>query len=183
MSGLQIARLRAGAFAQWLPLAQGYKRFYNTAVSDEGYAQAWQDLLAGEPLLGLGAWRGAGTETADTRTAEAGAADTGAADAKDARHTRDAGPLLGIAHAVFHASTWAPRVCYLQDLFVAPQARGQGVGEALIAHLAQQAQAQGASRLYWLTHETNTTARRLYDRVAAHHGFIRYDHRMAPPPP
>lgn len=165
MSGLHIAPLRAGQFAQWLPLAQGYKTFYNTTVSDEGYAQAWQDLLGGEPLLGLGAWKAAGTEAIDTEDAA------------------PAGPLLGIAHAVFHASTWAPRVCYLQDLFVAPQARGQGVGEALIAHLAQQAQARGASRLYWLTHETNATARRLYDRVAAHHGFIRYDHRIAPPPP
>jgi ribosomal protein S18 acetylase RimI-like enzyme len=155
MSGpLHLAPLCAADLTAWLPLARGYKAFYKTDVSDAGYEQAWQRLLAGAPLLGLGAWQGGA-----------------------------GGPLLGMAHAVFHASVWAPQVCYLQDLFVVPQARGQGVGEALIAHLAAQAQARGAGRLYWLTHESNAQARRLYDRVAAQHGFIRYDHRMAPPPP
>jgi GNAT superfamily N-acetyltransferase len=67
-------------------------------------------------------------------------------------------------------------VCYLQDLFTVPEARGRGVARALIAHVAEAARAAGARRYYWLTQEHNTTARALYDRVAAFHGFIRYDH-------
>ena len=83
--------------------------------------------------------------------------------------------LLGIAHGVFHASAWADEVCYLQDLFTGPEARGQGVAAALIQALARHARLRGCARLYWQTHETNARARALYDRVAQHHGFIRYD--------
>lgn len=87
-----------------------------------------------------------------------------------------AGRLVGITHYLFHASTWAPRVCYLQDLFVAPETRGQGVARALIDAVARDARAAGATRLYWLTQTGNSTARALYDRVARYEGFIRYDH-------
>lgn len=89
------------------------------------------------------------------------------------------GQLVGVAHYLFHSSTWAQDVCYLQDLFVAESARGQGVARALIEQVARTAQARGASRYYWLTHHTNARARRLYDRVAAHHGFVRYDYPLA----
>ncbi len=83
--------------------------------------------------------------------------------------------LLGMAHGVFHASPWADEVCYLQDLFTSPDARGLGVAAALIKELARHARRRGCARLYWLTHESNARARALYDRVAQHHGFIRYD--------
>lgn len=85
------------------------------------------------------------------------------------------GQLVGIAHYLFHTSTWAPRVCYLQDLFVAPQARGRGVARALIEAVAADARGAGAARYYWLTQQHNSTARALYDRVAHFNGFIRYD--------
>ena len=85
------------------------------------------------------------------------------------------GVLVGIVHALFHASTWADEVCYLQDLFVAEAARGSGAGGALIDAVATVCRQRGAARLYWLTHHGNATARALYDRVAAHKGFIRYD--------
>ena len=85
------------------------------------------------------------------------------------------GVLVGVVHALFHASTWADEVCYLQDLFVAEAARGSGAGAALIDAVATVSRQRGASRLYWLTHHGNTTARALYDRVAVHKGFIRYD--------
>lgn len=92
---------------------------------------------------------------------------------------RSQGQLLGITHFLFHASSWSADVCYLQDLFVAESARGQGVARALIARVARSARERGAPRLYWLTHHTNARARRLYDQVAQHHGFIRYDYPMA----
>ena len=88
------------------------------------------------------------------------------------------GALVGIAHYVLHASTWTERVCYLQDLFTAPEARGRGVGRALIEGVASRARARGATRFYWLTREDNAVARTLYDRVAVCHGFVRYDYPL-----
>lgn len=85
------------------------------------------------------------------------------------------GRLVGIAHFLHHGSTWADRVCYLQDLYTVPEARGQGVGRALIGAVAAQARDAGAARYYWLTQEGNAVARMLYDKVAQYNGFIRYD--------
>ena len=84
------------------------------------------------------------------------------------------GRLLGIAHFLVQPSTSSADTCYLQDLFTAPEARGQGVGRALIEAVAERARARGCCRLHWLTHAGNTTARRLYDQVAENRGFIRY---------
>ena len=85
------------------------------------------------------------------------------------------GELMGIAHYLFHRSTWAPhRYCYLEDLFVAEAARGQGLGRALIEAVYEKARAANASRVYWLTQSSNTQARILYDRVADNLGFIQY---------
>ncbi|HSN20877.1 MAG TPA: GNAT family N-acetyltransferase [Usitatibacter sp.] len=86
--------------------------------------------------------------------------------------------LVGIAHYLFHASAWAERVCYLQDLFVAPHARGKGVARALIEAVAGEARKAGAARCYWQTQQHNATARALYDKVGRFNGFIRYDYPM-----
>lgn len=88
------------------------------------------------------------------------------------------GALVGIVHYLFHTSTWARTQCYLQDLYTDEGCRGRGVARALIGQVAQAAQESGATRLYWLTQETNLTARALYDRVAQYRGFIRYDHAL-----
>ncbi len=87
------------------------------------------------------------------------------------------GRLLGLTHYLFHRSTTRLELtCYLQDLFTAPQARGQGVGRALIEGVYGAAQASGVHRVYWQTHQTNSAGRQLYDRVARHLGFIVYSH-------
>ncbi|MDM4768063.1 GNAT family N-acetyltransferase [Pelomonas sp. SE-A7] len=88
------------------------------------------------------------------------------------------GELVGLVHFLFHGSTWAPQVCYLQDLFTAPAARGRGVGEALIEAVAAEAVRRGAGRCYWLTQDHNRVARGLYDKLAEHRGFIRYDYPL-----
>jgi GNAT superfamily N-acetyltransferase len=85
------------------------------------------------------------------------------------------GEMVGFTHYLFHTSTWAPTVCYLQDLFTAEAARNHGVARALIAAVADQSRASGAARLYWLTKADNSRARALYDKVAVHAGFLRYD--------
>ena len=83
--------------------------------------------------------------------------------------------LMGIAHYLFHRSTWAThRYCYLEDLFVADAARGKGLGRALIEAVYARAEAANASRVYWLTQENNAQARALYDKVADNLGFIQY---------
>ena len=85
------------------------------------------------------------------------------------------GELIGIAHFLIHANTSGPDVCYLQDLFTAPASRGRGAATALIEAVAAWARERGCLRLYWSTHESNATARRVYDRVAQNRGFIRYE--------
>jgi GNAT superfamily N-acetyltransferase len=84
------------------------------------------------------------------------------------------GELVGIAHFLTHASTTSPDVCYLQDLYTAPAARGQGVARTLIAAVCSWARDQACSRVYWHTQSGNATARRLYDKVAENRGFIQY---------
>lgn len=85
------------------------------------------------------------------------------------------GRILGLVHYVFHRATWtATDYCYLEDLFTTPEARGQGAGRALIEAVYAAARAHGATRVYWLTHESNAQARLLYDQVADNAGFIQY---------
>jgi GNAT superfamily N-acetyltransferase len=85
------------------------------------------------------------------------------------------GQLVGLVHYVFHRSTTliAP-TCYLQDLFTSEAARGRGVGTKLIEAVYAKAREAGSPRVYWLTHETNHTAMRVYDQVAERSGFLQY---------
>ena len=85
------------------------------------------------------------------------------------------GQLLGLVHFLYHRSTThLTPVCYLQDLFTAKEARGKGVGRALINAVYERAKADGSPRVYWLTHETNSVAMQLYDKVADKSGFVVY---------
>jgi GNAT superfamily N-acetyltransferase len=84
------------------------------------------------------------------------------------------GTLAGITHFLVHPSTTNPDVCYLEDLFTAPEYRGRGVARALIDAVARWAAEHGCCRVYWHTRESNATARLLYDKVARYNGFIMY---------
>lgn len=140
-----VRPLAATDEAAWRVLWRDYQTFYHTALNETMFATTWARLFdAGEPMFVLGAFD-------------------------------DAGRLLGIVHALYHRSCWTTGpYCYLQDLYTADDARGRGVGRALIEAVYAQARDAGASRVYWLTHETNTTARTLYDQVATNAGFIQY---------
>jgi GNAT superfamily N-acetyltransferase len=82
---------------------------------------------------------------------------------------------VGLAHYIFHRHGWhVADVCYLQDLFVSPEARGERVGRALIEAVYAEADAEGAAGVYWLTQEFNVTARRLYDRIGRATPFVKY---------
>jgi GNAT superfamily N-acetyltransferase len=88
------------------------------------------------------------------------------------------GQLVGIAHYLFHTAVWAQSNCYLQDLFTLEAARGRGVARALIEAVAREARSHKSARYYWLTQQHNAVARALYDKVARHQGFIRYDYPL-----
>lgn len=131
--------------AQWLDLFHQYIAFYEASVPGDVIELTWQRLMAqSDGMMAFSA-------------------------------LDNAGRLAGIAAIVFHRSTWsATYYCYLEDLFVAPAARGQGVGRALIEAVNSEAMRRGASRTYWATAQTNTTARRLYDKVAKLSPFVQY---------
>ncbi|AOZ51755.1 GNAT family N-acetyltransferase [Chromobacterium vaccinii] len=135
-------------YQAWRPLWDGYNAFYGrageTALPENITRQTWARFLDDR-------------EPVDALVAELD------------------GKIVGLAHTVIHRSTTRlADVCYLQDLFTAPEARGQGVARALIDAAKQMAAAAGCNRLYWQTHQTNQTARALYDKVAEHQGFIVY---------
>jgi GNAT superfamily N-acetyltransferase len=85
------------------------------------------------------------------------------------------GQLVGLAHYLLHRSTiQIEPVCYLQDLFTSADARGQGVGRALIEAVYERARLADCGRVYWQTHETNLQAMRVYDKLAVRSGFLVY---------
>ena len=85
------------------------------------------------------------------------------------------GQVYGFANCVVHENTWESQpVCYLEDLYVVPAARGHGIGKAMIEWLRNAMRAEGWARLYWVTHQDNANARALYDRFAPTDGFVRY---------
>lgn len=143
---VEVRRLEAGDYREWEALFRGYHDFYEATVADDVYPLAWSRLLSRE----------AGTHDGFA--------------AFDAE-----GAMIGIAHTLFHQSTWVKTGhVYMQDLFVKPASRGTGAGRALIEAVYAHADSLGAERTYWLTHESNTTARQLYDRVAKSSGFLQY---------
>lgn len=128
----------------WMPLWRGYQGFYAVDIPDAVSAATWARLLDPQEPMG------------------------GALAWVD-------GAAVGLVHHVRHRSTWTTGdYLYLQDLFVASDGRGRGIGRALIAHAEAVAREHGCSRLHWLTHETNAGAMTLYDRVAERSGFVQY---------
>ncbi|MTH96340.1 GNAT family N-acetyltransferase [Roseibium sp. RKSG952] len=86
--------------------------------------------------------------------------------------------LIGFAHYLPHASTWAiAPTCYLEDLFVDATVRGGGVGRKLIEAVYQAAEVKGCTNVYWHTHDDNHQARQLYDKIGVLSNFVRYDKR------
>jgi GNAT superfamily N-acetyltransferase len=145
---LVVRAIRAEDFNAWLPLWDGYNAFYERA----GATALGEDITHATFARFLDPH-----EPVHALVAEAGAS------------------LVGLAHYLFHRSTLQRAdVCYLQDLFTDPAARGRGIGEALLRAVRAEAKARGAARVYWHTQASNATARKLYDRFAEPSGFIVY---------
>jgi GNAT superfamily N-acetyltransferase len=142
--GLLIRNPRPDDGAAWRRLWAGYVAFYDADVPDAVTAGTWARLL--DPNSGM-----------IGRLAEFN------------------GAVVGFTVSVIHPGSWTLQpVCYLEDLFVDPQARGHGIGRALIDDLVALARDRGWSRLYWHTKTSNKTARRLYDRYVEADDFVRY---------
>jgi GNAT superfamily N-acetyltransferase len=139
-----IREVAASERAAWEPLWQGYLQFYQSSQSKEATDETWRRIH----------------------------------DPKEPMFALGAfvdGKMLGLVQYLFHRSFWTTGdYCYLQDLFVANDTRGLGLGRALIEAVYAKAKAAGASRVHWLTKEDNAQARLLYDNIADRSGFIQY---------
>lgn len=143
---LTIRPLRPEDRPQWDEMWRDYLAFYETTVTAEVYDTTFSRLLGGDP------------QDFSCFVAETG------------------DRLVGLTHYLFHRHAWkVENVCYLQDLFARPEARGTGVGRALIQAVYDEADRKGAPSVYWLTQEFNHTARQLYDRIGKQTPFIRYN--------
>jgi len=140
-----IRPLTAGDRAQWSALWSGYLRFYRQHLPEEITAGTFARLV--DPRAPL-----------HGLIAERGSA------------------LVGFVHFQFHPSSWSLRdSCYLEDLYVDPEARGGGIGRALIHAVYEAADRAQAASVYWLTQEFNAEGRALYDTLARRTSFIRYE--------
>lgn len=146
MSDLIVRPLEQSDHAEWCRLWTAYLEFYETVLPEEVYRKTWERLFTKGEFEPKGILALLG------------------------------GRPVGLVHYLFHRSCWAIEGnCYLQDLFAEAEIRGKGVGAALIKAVQDVAAERGVTNVYWMTHETNATARRLYDRVARRTGFIEYD--------
>jgi GNAT superfamily N-acetyltransferase len=128
----------------WRQLWAGYLAFYQTDLPEEVTAKTWERLIRRH-------------------------------DGLFCRIAETSGRPCGFSLSVLHAGTWVTTpVCYLEDLYVEPDSRGRGIGEALIRDLVGQAKAKGWSRLYWHTQTSNAAARSVYDRFTMADDFVRY---------
>ncbi|MFD2342511.1 GNAT family N-acetyltransferase [Sinorhizobium terangae] len=145
---LSIRPVVRSDYDRWLPLWEGYNAFYGragaTALTPDITLMTWSRFF----------------------------------DAYEPMHALVAeskGRLIGLTHYIFHRSTISIQPnCYLQDLFINEAARGKGVGQALINGVFEAARRAGSPRVYWLTHESNIKAMRLYDKLAQKSGFVMY---------
>jgi len=146
MAAIRIRPLQESDHGEWRRLWTAYLDFYRATVPEEVYATTWRRLFDG-----------------------------GEFEPKGMLAMVDGHPA-GLVHYLYHRSCWSTvNNCYLQDLFADPAVRGAGVGRALIEAVQDEAERIGVRNVYWMTHETNEVARRLYDRVAKRTGFIEYD--------
>lgn len=144
VSDTEVRVVSAGDEEVWRTLWDGYCAFYETVVPPEVTAATWRRLLDPD-------WPVEGF------VAE-----------------RD-GELVGFVNCVLHPSTWGlADTCYLEDLFVSPDARGSGAGRALIEAVRERARSRGWDKVYWHTRRGNAPARALYDSFGVADDFVRY---------
>jgi GNAT superfamily N-acetyltransferase len=145
---MKIRYLVNADYEEWRGLWLSYLNFYETSLADEVINESFYRFID------------------DHRTKQ------------NALVAEDENGLVGLVHYIFHPHNWKiEEVCYLQDLFVTPQKRGQKIGQMLIESVYEEANNFGAPSVYWLTQEFNRPARKLYDKIADLTPFIKYARR------
>lgn len=87
----------------------------------------------------------------------------------------DADNIVGVSNYIFMPDTFALTNCYLSDLYIHPDYRGQGHAQKLIEAVRQHAAQNGCSSFYWLTATDNTTAQKVYDKIARRGDWLVYE--------
>ena len=130
-----------------MPLMRGYCEFYEANPPDSGLDRMARALIAEDDGQGM------------LLVAE------------------DDGEVIGFAAVGWKwSSLRGARIAVLEDLFVAPEARGKGAAVALIAECASRARANGAPVMTWLTAPDNHRAQAVYDRVGGRADpFLEYE--------
>jgi GNAT superfamily N-acetyltransferase len=136
---VRIERVGEAELGDLLPLVRAYCDFYAVSPSDEELLTLSRALIADPEREGVQLL---------ARDAEARA--------------------VGFATIFWSwATTSAERIGVMNDLFVAPEARGSGVAEALIEACRVECAARGAGKLSWQTATDNERAMKVYDRIGA----------------
>ncbi len=147
-TNLFIRPLEPADEPEWRRLWTAYLEFYETSVGEDVYRSSFDRMLAGN---------------------------AGAPNEYRGLLAELDGKPVGIAHFLFHRHGWRiENVCYLQDLYADKEARGRGVGRALIEAVYDAADVEGCPSVYWMTQDFNVQARKLYDRIGALTPFIKY---------
>lgn len=132
-------------FAAWRRLFDDYATFYNTTLDESVYDGLWGWLL--DPSVPLWGF------VAESE-----------------------GKIVGIAHLQQQRDTFtASTSWFLDDLFVDPQYRSQGIARMLIGEVNRFSAEHGGGRIRWITDVDNQTARRLYDDVAQLTHWVMYE--------
>ena len=133
------------SYHEWMPLWEAYQAFYSVQLSDAINRLTWQRLSQSKYEQMYGFAALINQK------------------------------VVGIVHVVEHESCWTLQpYAYLQDLYTAESLRGRGIARELIEHVKTYTQQRQCDRVYWLTHESNELAQKLYDQVAKKTGFIQY---------
>jgi GNAT superfamily N-acetyltransferase len=137
---LTVARVTEDDLAELLPLLRAYCDFYAVEPSDESLVDLSRALLVDPEREGVQLI------------------------ARDEDST-----AVGFATVFWSWNTLiAARIGVMNDLYVAPPARGTGIADELIHACAEECRRHGARSLDWETAKDNERAQRVYDRVGAH---------------
>ena len=142
---MKIRSLQPEDRVQWESMLRAYAAFYGTATSAESEAAVWSWIFDEHNDF----WCNLVVD--------------------------NSGIIIGfVQYQLMHRSLSGAMVCYLSDLYVDPQFRGNGAGRAMIDHVLAFAHSRRIANVRWLTQDFNYAGRKLYDTYAKKSDFILY---------
>ncbi|CEF85677.1 hypothetical protein FGSG_07600 [Fusarium graminearum PH-1] len=143
----QIEKPQRSDYDEWSRLFRAYIDFYKSKIEEDQYARTFDRILEQKNgLQALVVRKVCGEEKS----------------------------LVGIAHFFPEQTSWSEKqILLLNDLFVDPSVRGEGLGRKLTEAVADIGREMGCTRVQWVTKHDNATARKLYDTMAETQ-FVQY---------